>query len=437
KQQGRGRGTHGVPAEIVLLGALAAAWATTYAMILPLGGGPDEPAHLQLIRFVAETGRLYTFGVDDARAGYEVQQPPLYYVIGAAVAKALAPLGPRRLQYALRLISVAIGTAVTFLAWATARRALSRDRRQGPCDADDAPNDDPAPFVAAAFAGLLPHVLLLASIVNNDAAAMLFWSLALLAIVRAMDVSAWSRWALAGAVVGLAILSKLSGLVLIPVLLAAAGLAARRLRSPSEFAKAAGASLAACALVSGWWFARCYALSGRLITSNVTPFSILTQPMYEPQRRKFIWMAIKGPYLSFWAQMGWLPATVAPAVYVILSVLALAAGLGLLLLVRRSRGPAAPRLDRLAVMVTAALCVAVVLYAYVFLRNFYMHEGGRYMMPAIVAFAVLVAAGLREWAKESAAAAVKWAMVALLMALNALCLYNLLTYLIPTYGPKA
>ncbi|MFW6155938.1 MAG: hypothetical protein ACOC7J_01355, partial [Armatimonadota bacterium] len=49
----------------------------TWAVVLPLGQAPDEPAHFRYALFIAENGRLPDFHADDA--GYESYQAPLYY----------------------------------------------------------------------------------------------------------------------------------------------------------------------------------------------------------------------------------------------------------------------------------------------------------------------------------------------------------------------
>ena len=75
------------------------ALATAYALVLPLGHAPDEPAHFAYVLFIAEHGRLPNFYAD--QVGYESYQAPLYYTLSAAVCK-LAMVAAQSLGAALR-----------------------------------------------------------------------------------------------------------------------------------------------------------------------------------------------------------------------------------------------------------------------------------------------------------------------------------------------
>ncbi|MCD6359636.1 MAG: glycosyltransferase family 39 protein, partial [Armatimonadetes bacterium] len=70
-----------LPAAIAVYLLLAGA----YTHYLPPGQAPDEHAHFEYVLFLAREGRLPRYGVDDV--GYESYQAPLYYTLSAAVCK--------------------------------------------------------------------------------------------------------------------------------------------------------------------------------------------------------------------------------------------------------------------------------------------------------------------------------------------------------------
>src|SRR5207248_8663791 len=83
---------------------------------MPVGGTPDEGAHEEYVRIVAEEGRLPVLNLSTSSNaqdpnGYEAHQPPLYYVVAAPawrLAKALGG-GPAAAARAARFVSTLIG----------------------------------------------------------------------------------------------------------------------------------------------------------------------------------------------------------------------------------------------------------------------------------------------------------------------------------------
>ena len=76
----------------LLLLYLIIAWA--YAYLAPLTSGPDELAHYEYVRFIAEHGRLPLNRQERGQASYKSDQPPLYHLITALPASLVDPSGP-------------------------------------------------------------------------------------------------------------------------------------------------------------------------------------------------------------------------------------------------------------------------------------------------------------------------------------------------------
>src|SRR5579859_7302426 len=133
-----------------------------YARIVPRWNNPDEPAHWNYIVHVATTGQLPILQPGDYPASlldelksqhfppgrsispiaYESHQPPLYYVLGAAIYKALAGRSMSMALYAIKLMSILAATGLVAVTYLIARELAPEHRYLW--------------VAAAAFVALLP-----------------------------------------------------------------------------------------------------------------------------------------------------------------------------------------------------------------------------------------------------------------------------------------
>ena len=253
-----------------------------YSVAVPLAEAPDELSHYDYCRIVAKERRLPA----GTEAG-EAFQPPLYYLLGAALTWPLPmdlefarsnpafhltePQAPKNLFihgraeafpyrgsalafHLLRAFSAALSTLTV---WAVYRGLLALTD-----------GDRVVALGGAGFLAFLPEFSFLGGTVQNDnltaaLAALLLWRLLL--TLRGRDT--WREWALVGGLLGLALLTKLSLLAFVPlvVLVAAYRTWAARASGRASVA-AAGAhlalALAVAAALSVWWYARNLRLYG-------------------------------------------------------------------------------------------------------------------------------------------------------------------------------
>lgn len=205
---------------LLLILVLSALLSVGYARSTPVGGAPDEGAHLEYVKVLATEGRLPALDMTKRRSSfadpnYEAHQPPVYY--GLAVpfyhaGKAVA--GDTGAAQGARGLSIMFGLLGTYLIWTIARELL--------------PNRPALWGLAAAVAAFLPMRLHVTSSVSNDSAAEATASLALLLMVRALTRT-WSLRAAAwlGLAIALAFLTKQSNLMLLPPALVVLFLASR------------------------------------------------------------------------------------------------------------------------------------------------------------------------------------------------------------------
>ncbi len=168
---------------------------------------PDEGAHLQLVRHIAQTGTLPQF-TGYSGAGYEAHQPPAYYLAAAVVWKAASPLNtPDARARAVRCLSTLFGILIICAVWYTARVLF--------------PESQTLPLAAAAFTALLPMHLAICSAISNDALCNLAFALFVMDAAIALRSDGGSFWPAVrlGLWTGLAVWTKLTGLILIPMLL--------------------------------------------------------------------------------------------------------------------------------------------------------------------------------------------------------------------------
>jgi len=78
---------------------------------IPIGSAPDESAHLDYVKYIADKGRFPVFQTTPAPGyGYEFHQPPLYYLL-------CAPLWKIGGVLACRLFSLLCGSLTLLLLW--------------------------------------------------------------------------------------------------------------------------------------------------------------------------------------------------------------------------------------------------------------------------------------------------------------------------------
>ena len=79
---------------LVSLLALYLIVAMAYAVLAPLTTGPDELAHYEYVRFIADHGRLPLNSEERSQASYKSDQPPLYHLLAALPVALVDPTGP-------------------------------------------------------------------------------------------------------------------------------------------------------------------------------------------------------------------------------------------------------------------------------------------------------------------------------------------------------
>jgi 4-amino-4-deoxy-L-arabinose transferase-like glycosyltransferase len=159
---------------------------------VPPLSGYDAGAHAGYLLTLAREGRL-----PHPLEGWSTFHPPLYYLLGSAVWRALEPHGPRALAAGLQGLSAAAGLATGLASYALVRRLGA-----GLAVA----------WVATALVLFVPCQQMAAVMIGNEALAAAFSAAALLPLLSLQrDPGRAGQSALAGLCAGLALATKYTG----------------------------------------------------------------------------------------------------------------------------------------------------------------------------------------------------------------------------------
>jgi Dolichyl-phosphate-mannose-protein mannosyltransferase len=459
-----------------------AALAVGESLAVPLYEEQDEISHILYVRYIQVYHRLPV--QDKNSEGPRSHHPPLFYLAGALLTAwvpvngsvdAIRPevnpnfrvvgddtetdnkahyvhftpderfpySGLPLLIHVLRLLSLALSTGAVWLTYLTARTVR--------------PGDAPFALLAAALVAFNPDVIIFASVVYNDTAALFGGALVLYTATRAAQrgFSPW-RWLWVSAALGVGLLLKLDVLAVgVPVgllwLWEAWSRRGAGLRALATNALAVSLPFAA---LTGWWFLRNLRLYGDLTADsailalwgkpNPVDTSVLKQTLTLLDNP--IGRFGTGAWISF---PDWAYVAARIVIVVALAGAAVAAARYFRKLRAADAGTSGPRGSTRQVLLAAAadptarlwvfhLAAILVIEASVvyYAVTVVGWTATRFMYPAFTSIVMLVAAGLLAWVGPRwpgiARAAIALGVGVALLTLE---LYALFGLIIPIYGP--
>ncbi len=388
---------------------------TLYAAYTPAWQAPDEPAHYNYIRYLAEQNRFPVLKAGDYPAAYleeikaahfppemsidpiryEFHQPPLYYLLAVPVYRlcggALLPL---------RLLSLAMG-ALLLLVVHRAVQVLVPGR----------------PFLApatAAFVAFLPMHLAMTAAVNNDTLAELLLATILLLTLRYLERGEDRLPVLLGIATGLGLLTKSSVYIALPLVLLAITARHLWLKGPSPatryLSSAVGYLLPALGLGLPWWL-RNVALYGGLDFLGLERHN----QVVAGQLRTAEFIATHSPgrlihdlfltsFHSFWGQFGWMGVLLDRRLYQALALFSALAAIGFGMWVARvwPRRATFPAWQWIAAGLLA-LSALLTLASYLWYNTQFVQHQGRYLFPALLPIGLAAALGWGELSRRERA----------------------------------
>jgi hypothetical protein len=408
-------------AAVIIGGFLMLGFA--YSIVVPVFEAPDEAQHFFFVRELVEGHGLPVQqpGVR-ARWAQEGSQPPLYYMLGAALTfwvdasdwQQFAQRNPYAVQgdpladgsrnvflhgpheavlshgtalalHLLRWLSLVLGALGVVVTYRVARLLF--------------PERPHIALAAALVQAFLPQFVFISAAANNDALSALACAMVVWQALRvAKGASSRRADVLLGVLVGLAALSKLSGAAMslvafVAVLLASAG--AERRSWQVLLRRLLWVAMPAMA-VAGWWYAR-----NVLLYADITGLNRMLALVGTRNPAPDLWQLLdesEGLRLSFWGVFGWFSILLPRVAYQVFDIIALVALTGLLIAVARAIARGASRASphwspHMLLPLTLIIVLAGVL------RWGALTPGlqGRLLFPAITPIAILLSAGFAAW----------------------------------------
>lgn len=423
-----------------------------YARLTPAWQAPDEPAHYNYIRQVAEDGCCPRIEDGDWSSGYLAQltsarfapellgeldsiqyedhHPPLYYLLASLVYR----LSAGDLA-ALRLFSVLLGAGVVGLSYLISCRIL--------------PGQPQVALGVMALVAFLPQHVSMMSAVNNDALAELIVGLGLLWLLRYLNSDEIPIWQL-GLIVGLAFMTKLTiyFLALLPPLAIwlkwRDGTPSRHilLRSLVMYALVAG-------IIGGLWWLRNIGEYGFPDFLGLAAHDAVVAD--QPRTADYIAQHSFVTYLvqmaattfkSFWGQFGWmalpLDNVLGGWIYRGFALFTIAGLSGTLLASfwRRTEPAQLPRGSG-AIWVVMLVTMLIVLLQFLYYNIEFQQWQGRYLFPALIPIAFALVYGFDTWRARLLGRVewARWLATLALMCLFPLDLYLLFRVIVPGLSP--
>jgi hypothetical protein len=392
-----------------------------YAETTPIFEKPEEHLHFALARLIARERRLPA-PADEELCRQECGQPPLYYALSAPLigwietsdyaaylvrnpywvigvgpdldfsprnknyfahsSRAAPPYhGTALAVHVLRWVTLLVGGLTVVSAFGLAREFV--------------PERPEIALGSAALTAFLPQFLFINSAVHNDGLTAALSALALWLTARAVKRGLSAKTVIViGALTGLAVLTKLNALALIPVVLF--GIALALPPAPLKILAAQGLRystlcLGVSAVITGWWFARSLGAGDALGVGPHFKFvgrlNALPEAWYAGFSLLMLWR-------SFLAAFGWAHILVSRYFYYACAAVTALGGLGWAALwlrpgLRRRLGPRAPRV--LAFLVGALIVYALAVIGWLFVVPAFF---GRLLFPILPVLAVLALTGL-------------------------------------------
>ncbi|MGC8877896.1 MAG: DUF2142 domain-containing protein [Anaerolineae bacterium] len=391
------------PLWLGIILALYLALGSLYAVFTPSWQAPDEPAHYNYVRYLAEYGRLPILHFGDyphayleqlkaahfppemsiAPLRYESWQPPLYYVLAAPLYRLF-----QGNLLALRAFSLLLGTGVVAVAYGTLR--------------DCFPSHGMLALGTAAFVAFVPMHLAVLSSVNNDVLAELLISLTIWYVLVGVSRSerhlhlGWQWQLLGGVLLGLGLLTKLT-YYYIALPLFALGLWWQH-RNFATLVRGYPVTWGVACFLAIPWYVRNVALYGwpDLLGKLHHDAVVIGQLRTADYLSQIGWVAylyhfFTTTFQSFWGQFGWMAVPMDTRTYWLLDILTVLAALGGgLALTNRAH-----RQREASTMVFLAAWLALTVVGYLYYNVTFVQFQGRYLFPGLIPLGLFIVTGWR------------------------------------------
>ncbi len=412
---------------LIIILLLYLALAIGYGVVNPLFEAPDEHHHYFTVQYIADNRSLPTIESGGELARQEAAQPPLYYLAAAPLVSMINTSGageqlwfnptvrngeatPLNVNdfihtereswpwqgYALaahlvRVFSTLIGLGTLLTVFGSGRLLW--------------PESPAAALLATALVAFLPQFGFLHGAITNDVLIIFFSSFVLWQLLWIFQHQASPiRLVFLGVSIGLAVLAKMAGLMLLPLAFLVLALMAWRDRPLSWQGLLRSAAIVAVPvlLIGGWLLLRNWIHYGD--PTAVNQFVAMAGKNRQFTLRQ-VWHDMDRVAMSAVAYFGWMNVQAPDWIYVIWKVILLLSGAGWIYGTWRRRSQptenfalaSGDRANMRLVALWMGVWVAVVFAAWLRFMMQTPADQGRLLFPALLPVALFVAHGLVLW----------------------------------------
>ncbi len=438
---------HGFPN--ILLAALLLffiALATWYSLTIPLGEAPDEVDHYRVLRYLVKHRHL-----PGSEEEHEAVQPPLYYLMGAALTFWISdhvpftplanadfdpcdPLAPDNLLlhpayeawpfrgwalawHLARLVSVGLGAVAVWAIYRFGRELFPERPEIG--------------LGMAALTAFTPQFLFMTAVFNNDNAATAMSALVLwqVAVLLRHNTLPPRRLALLGLLLGLGLLSKSNLIALVPIVALSILIVwwGRRPQGIKALLSAWLLTLGLAGLLSGWNYVRNLIVFGDPLGFS---FVLATNPLrQDPLTLDVLIWLVQGISRSFW--LGWIGIELDEWLYQVIHILCLTGLLGFTawLVLRRRQIATYVGWTFVLLGLHFGLTLASLIHWTAIVKG---TDQGRLIFPLLPTVMLVLVAGLVAWLPQKVR---PWGAGSLAAAWLTLAVITPGRYLAPVHGP--
>ena len=417
-----------------LLGIIVVVYAglgVLFAVVTPRWQVPDEPAHYNYVRSLAEgrgfpvlepgdydhgylgklTSKRFPPDLSVEPLEYEDHQPPLYYLLATPAyllfGGALLPL---------RLLTVGIGAVLLVVAFHAAN-AVVGGRPQ-------------LAVLAAGLIAFIPQHVAMTAGVNNDALAELVVAATLWASVVYVGGKHPRPWRV-GVLVGIALLTKTTAYIVVGVGATAVLIRWRRSSHSFQWALAQLAWVfVPAALISAPWFVRNVITYGWHDPLGLARHELVVEN--QPRTAEWLilygwdgllWRLARTTFQSFWGQFGWMALPLPSQAYRVLLVLSGSLLIGFGAWVFRKHRMSGDSLSIHGPASLFALSALLTFLAFLWYNLSFVQHQGRYLYTALVPLSTGAALGLQTSTKPLPSRLRPWSKLLLLGSLAAFDVY--------------
>ena len=389
--------------------------AVLYSVVTPAWEAPDEIGHYAFIQHVRQIG---TLPIQQSGVLGEAHQPPLYYLVTAVatlpadISGAIGAFRPNPNfiwagQGGYDINAGLHGSAETF---PFRQQALALHLARGmsilmglitvaltmKIGWQIFPDQSAIGLLAGGLAAFNPQFLFISGAINNDnlltmATIGTIWQ----AMAAARQPERWRSWIYVGLWLAVAVLTKISGLIVVAMVGFFLVVLAFRKRSwPFLFRGALAVGLP-IVVVSGWWFVRNQALYGDPLGLAVYEKIFSINLRHSPLQWADISRFFSVQYRSFWGVFGWMNLPAPDWYFTAVPVLLLAAlvGIGAFVATSQLRRLQKWQKGALAFLLLAIVMQELYMVTVITRCNESCYQG-RYLFPVIGPLMIFVALGL-------------------------------------------